>query len=566
MLKYNYNSTAAVRPKQYAILYVGSERRIRMKRFALIFLLVFTSLCLFACGEPEDTGTALIVDGVRESFKTEPVLLDEQMMIFIEDAETAFGIPFNYDEESGLITAANEDYSVELTVDSLEAKGTRKKYTLTVAPRILEEKVMLPLEFVAEQLGYTSAFDAEANSVMVDKEKLVRDEPQHEYEKWAIARARQLTDFTFTPLYDIPTHLAKGERSFFKAGKEYKGFPYSSTEQNDKFICENVTFETFLSALANPDSVLYTKDMYQASNASTYYGIVCNSLVRYCFGIKARCNTQNWLDIPGMKQVAAKGTFSAEDIQLCDVLHAYGEGANHVAIITGILRDEAGNVAKIEVSEATLPTCRRRIYTASELLSGYAKYKLCRYEYLDSIPAFDEEENAILKSGIEKQSPKISVDYGNKSNYLYGEMTVISSFAEGDNTVEIIRDGVCIEEIQVNGYTKIKRSLDPGYYEIRLAGTEHFVEFCVCQPIITHTVEGRTVTVIASSSDPESKIINMDFRSSGFKVAGLVQMVQLTEEEKASGVIVRQIPNSAKTFKISFENKYGIWTHTIIYI
>jgi hypothetical protein len=208
-----------------------------------------------------------------------------------------------------------------------------------------------------------------------------------------------------------------------------------------------------------------------------------------------------------------------------------------------------------------------RWFTVSEFESYRNRYTLCRYENIEAIPEFDEEENDILyNSGIEKTAPKIAVDYGNKSNYFYGETTVISSFAEGENTVQIYRGEELIEQISVNGYTKSERILDGGYYTVRLKGTEYFTEFCVVKPEITHTVENGVITVTANPGDEESEIIHMEFRSAGSATAGLSAMIELTEEECRTGVFSRKIPDSSFNYKISFRNRYGIWTHKMISI
>ena len=405
-------------------------------------------------------------------------------------------------------------------------------------------------------------------SELVTDKVLIPDEPT-EAQAAALARGRQLTDFQFTPVADIPVAVSsRDDIGYFEEGSVVTGFPYSSAESNDKFVCENVSFETFLSAVANPDSVLYTKSLYSPGvNASTYYGLVCNSFVRYCLGIRQRCSTAVWLDIPGMNVVSYAGQYDAEflneNLQLCDVLHANNDGSNHVALVTGIFRNEAGDIEFIEVSEGTRATCSRTLNSVEHFLRSWKpKYKICRYEYLDSIPPFDEEQDAILHSGIDKVKPMIAVDYGNKSNYFNGETTNISSFAEGANTVEIYRDGALIESVAVNGYTKLSRVFEKGYYVVKLAGTEYFTEFCVVKPEISHTVENGVITINASSGDPESKIIMMDFRQPNSEGASLVQMVTLTDEEMSSGVITREIPKGAATYKVIFENKYGIWTHT----
>ena len=46
--------------------------------------------------------------------------------------------------------------------------------------------------------------------------------------------------------------------------------------------------------------------------------------------------------------------------------------------------------------------------------------------------------------------------------------------------------------------------------------------------------------------------------------AALAKVEELTGEEKAAGVFTREIPEDGAHFKVYFENKYGIWTQTMI--
>ena len=376
----------------------------------------------------------------------------------------------------------------------------------------------------------------------------------------AVKRADQLTGFKFTPVTDgMDSALAKTSAyTTFEKGKEYQGIPYSSCESNDKFICENVSFETLLTALANPDSVLYTKDIKDASNGSTYYGMVCNSLVRYSYGIELRCNTANWKDLPGISQIGETKNLTVNDARIADSLWRSG----HVAMITDILKDDNGKVVAIEVSEAVRQTAKRRVYKAEDVFSNYTI--LYRYDNLKSVPPFDEQQDAILKSGLDKIAPVIAVDHGNKSNYLKGETVVISSFKEGENTVVIEKeDGEVIETIPVNGYTKInKTGLEAGYYKVKLQGTSYENEFCVCDPGMI-TVERTTSNKMKFVLDrtgigKDMEICFADFRNGN----GLVTngMMDLSANKSADSFQIK-LPTSAYYYKLYLRNRYGIWTH-----
>ena len=533
-----------------------------MKKFLILVTLIVSAFMLFSCapdGEESDA-ISFVVDGAEKNIAFEPVINDEEILVPMTDAEAWLGSEFTCSEDTGVIKAKNEFYNIEMRLDfDVAISGKKDYFTLSVYPTVIDGEVYVPIVFCSENLGFKIAIEEETNTVLINKKQTTYDQPKYEQHEWAIKRAHQLSGFAFTPLKDIPSHNSSGH-TVLKEGVEYKGILYSSTESNNKFITENVSFETFLSALANPDSVLYTKDLYGSNNASSYYGMVCNTLVRYCLGITPRYNTKSWFNIPGMKKIASASCYTVEDLELCDVFHFYS-GGGHVAIVTGIMRDEDGKILKVEISECIRTNCVSRWFTVSEFEAYRREYSLCRYENVEAIPEFDEEENAILyNSGIEKTSPKIAVDYGNKSNYFYGETTVISSFAEGENTVQIYRGEELIEEISVNGYTKSERILDGGYYTVRLKGTEYFTEFCVTKPEITHTVENGVITITASSGDAKSKLSHMEFRGD------TVQNTILTEEELATGVIVRQIPEGETYFKVSFRNEYGIWTHKSIKI
>lgn len=394
-----------------------------------------------------------------------------------------------------------------------------------------------------------------------------------------IMRVKQLTDFKWTPLRDVPTYTKEAGKTVDPAGVEVTGMPYSSAMPNDKFICENVTYHTLLSAMANPDSALYQKDLGGHRNSWTYFGIVCNGLVRYALNIIRRYATKHWLDIPGMRLVEKAGEYTAEQIRLCDVLWAYVTGRTHVAIITGILRDESGVIREIEVSEAVRPTCIRARYGVEEYFEKYKQFSLCRYDGIDRVPAPDPEDDAALKRGVSKTLPAVAVDYGDKANYLSGEEVVISVFAPGEHTVEIVRDGEVIERVSLAGGAKITRKPDCGHYAVRLADTGDSTQFRVNDPGVTFTVKDGKVTFTVRPSDPDSRILHMEFCSAPVKAAldpeGLpygyaapnyaawIGTVEPSEEEIASGVFTREIPEGAKTYKFYFRNPYGVWSHSI---
>ena len=399
-----------------------------------------------------------------------------------------------------------------------------------------------------------------------------------------LERAKHLTDFRWTPGCDVPTYTQRVGKTVLPAGVEVVGMPYSSLEVTDKFIYENVKFDTLLSAMANPDSVLYTEDIGGVRNSWTYYGIVCNGLVRYALQINRRISTKRWGVIPGMRKIADAESYTFEDIRLCDVIYAFGKGRNHVELITDILRDENGKAVMIELSGAVRPHCKRRCYTTEEYFEKFKLFELWRYDYVDEETEHDAKTVECLKRGVGTSLPDIALDYGNKSNYFYGNETVISVFRKGESKIEIHRDCRLIEQLRLSGEGRIVRRFEPGYYTVTLVDTGAVLEFCVNLPKITHKVENGRLTIYADACDSNSVIEYSDFREKadvkdGVKISddsdvvfydgtatSLAKYHELTAEEKMSGVITRDIPEDAGFFKVYFKNKYGIWTHRMIKI
>ena len=397
---------------------------------------------------------------------------------------------------------------------------------------------------------------------------LISTKPKTEAEAAVIARCRQLTDFKWTPVRDVPTYIVGKGNTVLPEGEEVTGFPYASTERTDKFITENISFETFLSAIPNPHSKLY--QVGHAALGACNYGIVCNGLVRYAFGIKRRVSTARWHTVPGMREIKPRGKYTVDEMELCDVLYAFGEGRNHVAIITDILRDGKGNIAEIEVSEAVRPSCKRWRFSPEAYYEKYKLFALWRYDYIESVPPFDTEADRLLcESKIETARPRITVDNGNKSNYSAGDEVIISVFSDSSDMVEIYRNGELFEECRTDKISLFSRVFDRGYYVAKLKENGDFVEFAVTSPEVSISVEGDRITVKANAMDDKSRILYMDFRQkskSDKRWASLEKYEELADEEKASGIITRTIPEGGENIKVYFENAYGVWTHQMISI
>ena len=84
------------------------------------------------------------------------------------------------------------------------------------------------------------------------------------WQEKAVEYARIMSRVKWTPAADgMPKR-----GGFFKEGTEYTGVPYSSVKTVGRYIGFDIFLKTFLAAVQNPHSVLYTENLYgEVSNA-----------------------------------------------------------------------------------------------------------------------------------------------------------------------------------------------------------------------------------------------------------------------------------------------------------
>jgi len=211
-----------------------------------------------------------------------------------------------------------------------------------------------------------------------------------------LKRAAQLVELRWSPASPLKTN----SRGYVQVASEpspglpyYSGVPYSSVRVEDRFVGLDVSFKTFCSALAEPTSLLYTYDVSDPAsddyhinikNTYLYYGTVCSGLV--CYALDTPVHYSTW-------EIGTCPHFQAVDTPaLGDVLVTTkpdGSTGGHIRIITGIARNEQGELAHIEVTEGNYPVPAREWYAAAYVLSGLVKnggnYLMFRYLHTDDV-------------------------------------------------------------------------------------------------------------------------------------------------------------------------------------
>ncbi len=329
------------------------------------------------------------------------------------------------------------------------------------------------------------------------------DQPKSQGVANGLKRAAQMTGFEWNPLKNIPSvHFylnAQQERTYadtyLQAGLPQKGVIYSSARLPDKHVGFEVLLETYATALKNPDSILYTRSLHGTSGhgAGCWYGIVCSAFASYVHDFPRQVVCSEWPTYPGVSQVEIE---KKEDLEKLELLDLVLNPKRHIAVVTGILRDVDGKVQKVEVSESTLPVCRRLWYSPEEFERYWLnkEFRIYRDANVDSIsytpnpyskvPGDEKliDESNFLDFQAARRPRAFMSDYGNKANYALGEPVVFSVFDEAVREIEVMDQNENTETLQVeNGKASYLPKTAGLYhaYGVNAEGLEEEVEWYV---------------------------------------------------------------------------------------
>ena len=315
----------------------------------------------------------------------------------------------------------------------------------------------------------------------------IPDLPESEGMKNVLRRAGQLAELRWTPVQAFPIIVSSGvpgteaSRVFAAAWRPAIGANYSAARFDEKYLGFNISLDTYMTAMTNPDSVLYTRNLHGKHRlCAAYYGTVCSQFASYVMDLPFHIDCQQWPFLDGIEIIDPT---PLENLRLCDVLN---ERTKHTAVITGINRDADGNVVDITVTESTLPQVRVTTFLPQEFIHCWLKngYEVLRYHKVHQV-TYTPSPWVHLEGDPELEYPTpnaaLMPDYGDKANYLLGETVKLSVFDAAYTAVEIRRG----EEKTVlpveNGKVFLKAE-QVGYYQAAAVCADARsapVEFCI---------------------------------------------------------------------------------------
>lgn len=393
-----------------------------------------------------------------------------------------------------------------------------------------------------------------------DKGNLVDDIPSQGALN-AIKRAYQMTDLCFTPL---DSFVANPKKTYYK-GEKYQGVVYSSVKETHTFVGMDVSFHTFMTALHNPRSVIYTvnvrKPPYHGRNCGAYYGTVCSGLTDYALDMKIYHKSYDYANSDLFQLVEDQ---SSKGVRLADVINSGG----HVQLVTKIKRDpHNGRAVELEICEGVRPGCRRVILSGKDLDKLLSRRKrpckLYRYKYLDSVKYVPLTE--FVAVGEEKLTPikyndDICTNRGDKACYIVGDSVTLNIFKRYE-ILEIYKNSALYQTIKVGKNPDIVvKGLPYGDYKARVVNGKMKSNYTYWQVIDANIKLNKRLKTVSFNS-ANAKPIYLEFCTiSGGRPSNGV--FELTDDDLARGSVdvsrfTDNLSGKSRYVRVHFESAFG---------
>jgi len=406
--------------------------------------------------------------------------------------------------------------------------------------------------------------------------KLYHDIPKSIGVENALKRARQMLDLRWVPVERFPSGVGSAEpvgtprirRDFHHAPwRPQTGAPYSSVRRNEKYLGYNVSIETFMTALYNPKSVLYTRSHHgdeEIKNMLSYYGIVCSCFGSYVCGFPYRTSGARIIDDPDVTEIS---TDPLENLELCDLVIKRG---THVALITDIQRDVEGKVHLITVSESILPLCVSNTYTTEQFRKCWLEpgYHIYRYAFIHE-QTYTPSPYVHVEGDPELEIPPVNTAlmsiFGDKANTRLDEAVEFTVFEKDWTAVEVVGFDGTVTQLPIDGDTAVFHPQKAGFYTAACTkdGAEsQKVHFAVTDSTVSlsadHAVQGGTLEMTFRTDAPENPTLYIINRVEGCTER---QRGSFTEAEMAAGravIPVKVAPGSYYVYTVA-RNEYGFY-------
>ena len=277
-----------------------------------------------------------------------------------------------------------------------------------------------------------------------------------------LERAYQMVSLEWTPLKRVPANGG----GYYAAGRSVRGIPYSSVKEINTYLFQDVSYHTFMTAVHNPKSVLYTenisKDPYNGENCAPYYGAVCSSAVMYALDIDIPYYVSQIKKHPLIQKLENQ---VIDSLRVCDLICKSG----HVQMIFDV-EYRADTLFQIMTFESSGRNAHITKYSKEKFLTmwnngRYVGYRYNKLKYSEDKPVFKGVD-------IVNYNNDLCPSKGDRSVYRTTDTVTINIFNTEYNRIILMCDSTEVASADYIGDDHKFFDLQPGIYFVYLQKEE----------------------------------------------------------------------------------------------
>jgi N-acetylmuramoyl-L-alanine amidase len=119
-------------------------------------------------GNLEPQGIKILFGGRRLALDVAPVIENDRTLVPVRAALEALGATLEFDEAANTVIGKKDGAEFTLKIDSVNATVNGQPKILDVPAKIINDRTMVPIRFVAENFGANVTWDDANNAVLVD--------------------------------------------------------------------------------------------------------------------------------------------------------------------------------------------------------------------------------------------------------------------------------------------------------------------------------------------------------------------------------------------------------------
>lgn len=150
-----------------------------MKIKSCVLLTIIIMLSVFPCGcAAKSSNTAVLqignkviyINGNKSELDVAPIIQDGRTLLPLRAVVEGLGGSVAWDEETNTAVLAKGEKAIFITIGSKTAFVNTAKHTLDTEPIIIDGRTMLPIRFVAENLGFTVTWNESTSEIIITGE------------------------------------------------------------------------------------------------------------------------------------------------------------------------------------------------------------------------------------------------------------------------------------------------------------------------------------------------------------------------------------------------------------